>query len=204
MNPLLIAACACLVQGAVANPQQQQHDFSTMDVSSQGFIRKGSASTSMNVTATMNEKRRAFQEYFPFEEMERERIAKKERMKQRRESAAKHFSSIKPNPDRLERVAPEDWQDVEQKQQEQHKNKRELGSWFSGSGGASPYSTTVLADPSTDYDMWAQGYRMLGGFIDCDHSADGDNHSGDEDEDDGNDGACSRWMMWAAVRFDNV
>jgi hypothetical protein len=207
MNPLLIAACACLVQGAVASPQQQ-HDVSMMDVSSQGFVRKGTATSSsssatMNVTATMNEKRRAFEQHFPFEEMEAERIAKKERMKRRRESAAKHFASIKPNPERLERVDPEDWEDVEQKQQEQQ-HKRELGSWFSGSGNTSPYSTTVLADPSADYDMWAQGYRMLGGFIDCDHSADGDDHSGDEDGDDGNDGACSRWMMWAAVSLANV
>jgi hypothetical protein len=182
-----------------------------MDVSSQGFIRKGAAfatsssySTSpMNATAAMQEKRRSFQQHFPFEELEAERIAKKERMKERRESAARHFASIKPSPQQLERVDPEDWEDMEQKQQEQQQDKCKLASWFSGSSGAStsPYSTTVLADPSTDYDMWAQGYRMLGGFIDCDHSADGDNHSGDEDEDDGNDGACSRWMMWAAVRF---
>jgi hypothetical protein len=197
MNPLLIAACACLVQGVASSPLQQH-----VDVSSQGSIRKtnthatSSSSGPMNFTTAMQEKREAFQQHFPFEAMEAERLAKKERMKERREKAARHFASIKPNPRQLERVDPEDWEGIEQQQQEQ---QRKLGSWFSNSGSTSPYSTTVLADPSVDYDMWAQGYRMLGGFIDCDHGSDGDDHSGDNDNDDGNDGACSRWMMWAAV-----
>ena len=203
MNSLLIA-CACLVQGAAASPQQQHY----ADISSQGSIRKAAATATsssgpVNVTAAMQEKREAFQRHFPFEEMEAEKLAKKERMKDRREKAARHFASIKPNPQQLERVDPEDWEDVEQQQQEMHANqKRKLGSWFSSSGSSNPYSTTVLADPSVDYDMWAQGYRMLGGFIDCDHGSDGDEHSGDNnDNNDGNDGACSRWMMWAAVSY---
>jgi hypothetical protein len=203
MNPLLIA-CACLVQGAAARPQQQQY----ADISSQGSIRKAATSASrsssgpMNVTAAMQEKREAFQQHFPFEEMEAEKVAKRERMKDRRERAARHFASIKPNPQQLERVDPEDWEDVERKQQEMHVNqKRKLGSWFSNSESTSPYSTTVLADPSVDYDKWAQGYRMLGGFIDCDHGTEEDQHSGDNNNNnnDQNDGACSRWMMWASV-----
>jgi hypothetical protein len=205
MNPLLIAACACLVPGVAASPLQHH-----VDVSSQGSIRKAtthatssSSSGPMNVTAAMQEKREAYQQHFPFEKMEAEKLAKKQRMKERREKAARHFASIKPNPQQLERVDPEDWEDIEQQQQEQHINHaRKLGSWFSNSESTSPYSTSVLADPSVDYDMWAQGYRMLGGFIDCDHGSDGDEHSGDNDNDnDGNDGACSRWMMWAAVRL---
>jgi hypothetical protein len=204
MNPLLIAVCACLVQGAAASSLQQH-----VDVSSQGSIRKATthATTStssgpMNVTAAMQEKREAFQQHFPFEQMEAERLAKKLRMKERREKAARHFATMNPNPQQLERVDPEDWEDVEKRQQEQHVNhERKLGSWFSNSGSTSPYSTTVLADPSKDYDMWAQGYRMLGGFIDCDHGSDNDEHSGDNNNNDGNDVACSRWMMWAAVSF---
>jgi len=36
---------------------------------------------------------------------------------------------------------------------------------------------------------------MLGGYIDCDNHKDG----GGSGSGDGGDGACSRWMMWAAV-----
>lgn len=78
-------------------------------------------------------------------------------------------------------------------QQHRHLN------WFSGNGGSNAYSSGVYVDPSQYYDKWAQAYRMLGGFIDCDH--DMSENSGDSG--DGNDGgntACSRWMMWAAVR----
>ena len=39
---------------------------------------------------------------------------------------------------------------------------------------------------------------MLGGFIDCDHDQDGGG-SGDHNGGGENGGACSRWMMWAAV-----
>jgi hypothetical protein len=204
VNPLLIV-CACLVQGAAASPQQQHY----ADISSQGSIRKAAATATsssrpMNLTAAMQQKREAFQQHFPLEEMEAEKLAKKERMKDRREKAARHFASIKPNPQQLERVDPEDWEDIERQQQEMHANqKRKLSSWFSSSAATSPYSTSVLADPSEDYDKWAQGYRMLGGFIDCDHGSDEDEHSGDNNNDnnDENDGACSRWMIWAAVRF---
>ena len=38
---------------------------------------------------------------------------------------------------------------------------------------------------------------MLGGFIDCDNHKDG----GSGDQNGGGDGACSRWMMWAAVSY---
>ena len=75
-------------------------------------------------------------------------------------------------------------------------------SWFSGGGAdTGAYSSGVLADPSQDYDMWAQAYRMLGGFIDCDHDkseGSGDRNNGNGNGRNGN-GACSRWMMWAAV-----
>lgn len=73
-----------------------------------------------------------------------------------------------------------------------------------------PYSDSLLADPGEYYDKWAQGYRMLGGFIDCDHKKNQDDRrrrrmetnqnerdlSGSNDR--GDDYGCSRWMMWAA------
>jgi len=58
-----------------------------------------------------------------------------------------------------------------------------------GSSGESAYSSSVLMDISEDYDWFAQGYRMLGGIVDCDHPKDGN---------DGNGAGCSRWMMWAS------
>jgi hypothetical protein len=211
MNPLLLA-CASLAQGVVvaAGSSSPQH----VDVSSQGYIRKAAAAAVMNDTTqhTMAEKKAAYEKAFPFEELEAERVAKKKRMKERRETAAKHYATLMPNPEQLERVDPAEWQEMEQRNAENNaaaannnsnEKNRNLASWFSGSGSSSPYSTTVLAEPSTYYDKWAQGYRMLGGFIDCDHGSDGDEHSGDNNDNNDNDegGACSRWMMWAAVSF---
>jgi len=58
-----------------------------------------------------------------------------------------------------------------------------------GSSNESPYANSALMDISQSYDWFAQGYRMLGGFVDCDHPKDGN---------DDNGAGCSRWMMWAA------
>lgn len=72
------------------------------------------------------------------------------------------------------------------------------------------------ADPGYDWPMWAQAYRMLGGFIDCDwkqgeeepgQAGEGGrkqrrmNQNGVERDLSGDDteDACGRWMMWAAV-----
>uniref|UniRef100_A0A7S1FV75 Uncharacterized protein n=1 Tax=Corethron hystrix TaxID=216773 RepID=A0A7S1FV75_9STRA len=71
------------------------------------------------------------------------------------------------------------------------------------------YENKIKADISAVYDPWAQGYRMLGGFIDCDHSKDesgsGSRDSGEQDDTDDYDDyydkptkPCGRWMMWAA------
>ncbi len=65
----------------------------------------------------------------------------------------------------------------------------------------SPYSLGNLADPGADYSMWAQAFRMLGGFIDCGHNKFSDSHKGNSHNYnfENKDGSCSRWMMWAAV-----
>lgn len=75
------------------------------------------------------------------------------------------------------------------------------------------------ADPGYDWPMWAQAYRMLGGFIDCDWQQGEEepggggeggrrdrqrrmNQNGEERDlsgDGGTEDACGRWMMWAAV-----
>ena len=71
-------------------------------------------------------------------------------------------------------------------------------------GGSSNNGENLIdyADPGNDYDMWQQAYRMLGGFIDCDHrksEGSGDNGGGGSGDGDGDNQACSRWMMWASV-----
>jgi hypothetical protein len=101
----------------------------------------------------------------------------------------------------LERVTEEQLDRIK----EQHK-QRGLG-WFgdsSSSASGVSVSSQVLADPSSFYDKWAQAYRMLGGFIDCDYDkSENNHHSQDEQESNNqNDGSgCSRWMLWASVRF---
>jgi len=66
-----------------------------------------------------------------------------------------------------------------------------------GGSGNSDANLIAYADPGDDYDMWQQAYRMLGGFIDCDHQkSEGSGDNGGSG--DGNNDACSRWMMWAS------
>ncbi len=50
-------------------------------------------------------------------------------------------------------------------------------------------------------EKWAQGYRMLGGYIDCDNGKDGGGSHDNKNNGGGNNMKCSRWMMWAAVSF---
>jgi len=129
------------------------------------------------------------------EELADERIARKKRMRERRERARDLLNTLPP-PQRAEKMSTDD---VE----------RHL-SWFGGGGSSAsttPYSAQALVDPSAEYDKWAQAYRMLGGYIDCDHPKEDDHHSGSGDNNNnngGNDNACSRWMIWAAVSSQSI
>mmetsp|Transcript_27875 Transcript_27875/g.55875 ORF Transcript_27875/g.55875 Transcript_27875/m.55875 type:complete len:692 (-) Transcript_27875:222-2297(-) len=62
----------------------------------------------------------------------------------------------------------------------------------------STYYSANKADITEDIDWFAQGYRMLGGFIDCSHSKDGGHGSQSGDDNGVETNPCSRWMMWAA------
>jgi hypothetical protein len=81
------------------------------------------------------------------------------------------------------------------------KDHPELSRQLWGGSGSNSDKLINYADPGDDYDMWQQAYRMLGGFIDCDHAK--DQGSGDRNNNNNGgqtkDGACSRWMMWASV-----
>jgi len=132
--------------------------------------------------------------------------ARKSRTKTDRQQKARAFAQKLPKAPqgKVERVSPEEFAAMDQKQQ-----LRGLNWWGGGSATSDAYSSSVLLDPSQYYDKWAQAYRMLGGFIDCDHDKSGDSHDSGGDNEDGNynnnnggeDTACSRWMMWAAVRI---
>lgn len=121
------------------------------------------------------------------EELDAER---RERVAQRRERAKQKIKEIRPDKSQLTSLSKEE---VVKAVEEDQPWTRRLG-WGSDSG-----SVESLADSSQSYDMWQQAYRMLGGFIDCDHSkSEDDHHSGDQDQEE-NQYGCSRWMLWAAV-----
>jgi hypothetical protein len=151
----------------------------------------------ISIDGEMTERERDFSD--PFERLEHfrdytreETPRRKNRMKERRLRAEEAFRRLpQPSPDKLERLTEEEVSNL-------RKKNRDL-SWFSSNADADPYATSVLADPSQEYDKWAQAYRMLGGFIDCDHKKTGNNHHSQDNNKNNDDKSCSRWMMWAAV-----
>ena len=134
------------------------------------------------------------------EELKEERQKQKERRKQRRareqESRERRKLQQTENTEQLIGGTSEN-----QQQQRPPLKKRNLG-WFGNSGSKIEYSETFLVDPSQEYDKWAQAYRFLGGYIDCDHPWQVDEHNSHEDENRNrkNQDACSRWMIYATVR----
>lgn len=70
----------------------------------------------------------------------------------------------------------------------------------SKNSNSDPYSNhAVEAPPEGYYDAYAQGWRMIGGFISCSEFS--PNHSSSDRRElnsgDGNDN-CARWVLWAA------
>ena len=129
------------------------------------------------------------------EEREAERVARRARMRERNERIKEAMKNIRP--DTVERLSEDEVRVL----QEQHPSLRQL-TWSFGSSGEdySPY-----VDPGEDYDMWQQAYRMLGGFIDCDHPKQSNQQGGGEHGEQNNHNnqnqqtGCSRWMLWASV-----
>ena len=144
----------------------------------------------------------------PFEQLHRfkeireaELLKVKERARERNLKARDVLKKMpQPKARDLEEVTGEQLERIKKQQKERGLN------WF-GDGGSSTsgvsVSSQVLSDPSQYYDKWAQAYRMLGGFIDCDHdkSQNNNHHSGDQQESNSqnNGEGCSRWMIWASV-----
>jgi TolA-binding protein len=98
-------------------------------------------------------------------------------------------------------VEPMSERQLQQLQTHSSQQQQRNLSWFNG-GTSLTHSAYYLADPTEDYDKWAQAYRMLGGYIDCDHDKDGGggSHDNNNNRNNGNEQSCSRWMLWAAVR----
>mmetsp|Transcript_29825 Transcript_29825/g.62289 ORF Transcript_29825/g.62289 Transcript_29825/m.62289 type:complete len:627 (-) Transcript_29825:203-2083(-) len=124
------------------------------------------------------------------EEREAERLARRERNRQRRAKVADAMKKVRPDTSGMEKLSGEELARLS----EDHPGEfRKL--W--GGSGNSDANLIAYADPGDDYDMWQQAYRMLGGFIDCDHQkSEGSGDNGGSG--DGNNDACSRWMMWAS------
>uniref|UniRef100_A0A7S4ALH6 BZIP domain-containing protein n=1 Tax=Pseudo-nitzschia australis TaxID=44445 RepID=A0A7S4ALH6_9STRA len=125
------------------------------------------------------------------EEREAEGLARRERNRQRRAKVADAMKKVRPDASKIEKLSTQEVNELS----ENHPNEfRKL--W--GGSGSSGGNMIDYADPGDDYDMWQQAYRMLGGFIDCDHQkSEGSGDQGGSGDGDGQ-GACSRWMMWAS------
>jgi hypothetical protein len=179
--------------------------------------------TDINITTSLFQQKQSSQQQqnqflspLSAQELEEERQARKRRSLERKERMRKAFSDVPPPPtEMLQAVSQEEFQTMQQNIRLQENNEdnsnsneqksRQL-SWFGrgSNSGISTVSETYLVDPSQAYDKWAQAYRMLGGYIDCDHKKDDDDHhSGDNNNNNNNNGdvACSRWMIWASVRL---
>jgi hypothetical protein len=122
---------------------------------------------------------------------EAERHARSERNRERKRRMQEAMKKAKIDPDHVQRVSKKEIEAMG----DDHPLLRGLN-WYNGGGSSS--NAISYADSGQDWAMWQQAYRMLGGFIDCDHDKDGDD-SGDDGGDDGDQMGCSRWMMWAAV-----
>jgi len=124
------------------------------------------------------------------EEREAERLARRERNRERQTKIAEAMKKARPDASEIEKLSAED---VNKLSEEHPQEFRKL--W--GGSGNSDSNLITYADPGDDYDMWQQAYRMLGGFIDCDHqTSEGSGDNGGSG--DGDNQACSRWMMWAS------
>ena len=130
------------------------------------------------------------------EELEQQREERIERTRERRELARQKIANLQPDLSQLEFVTKEELDSLDA---DEHP-------WIRRAGWRNDWNSAYVlnvADPSLSYDRWAQAYRMLGGFIDCDHQKSqrgggkNDNKNNNNNQEQGS--GCSRWMMWAAV-----
>lgn len=64
-------------------------------------------------------------------------------------------------------------------------------------GGA--FEKMFVDGTETRYDEYAQAWRALGFFVDCDYVGNNNDEQNDNDDNQKNTGGCQRFMLWAAV-----
>jgi len=125
-----------------------------------------------------------------------------ERMASRRAAARAKIAQHRPETSSLHKIDSKEFTNIKSKlsnidpelKKTEHQWIRQMN-WNSGND-PDPYESSFLADSGVEYDWWAQGYRLVGGYIDCDTERnDGSHDSGD---DDGGNTGCPRWMIWAS------
>ena len=132
------------------------------------------------------------------EEREEEARRRRRRTQERRARARQTLASLSNRADKPPQTEKEAKSPVHRLTREEMHSVQRKTSWFGGDGVSYNAALNYVADPTADYDKWAQAYRMLGAFIDCDHDkSEGSGDGGGEGGGEG--GVCSRWMMWAAV-----
>jgi len=145
---------------------------------------------------TMANIKRNFERAPSPEKREEEARKRRRRAQERRSKAKQTLASLSQRADKPPQTSHEGKRPVHRLTQEEVHSVQRKTSWFGGGDGYS-YNAALgyLADPTADYDKWAQSYRMLGAFVDCDH----EKSEGSGDNGGGGDGSgCSRWMMWAS------
>lgn len=212
----IVLSCAALwTTTTMSVATASNSEMMDVSISTTGFAVRSSSSHVENSNTTTTAETLHHHHHDPYLQLERirelkesERIARRERNQQRRAKVKEIMQKLpQPRAEQLERISPEEWERMNNNNDENTRQRRGLN-WFSGGtgGNSMAYSSSVLVDPSQYYDKWAQAYRMLGGYIDCDHDKDEGSHDRNDNNNNNNNnnnqgnGACSRWMIWAAVR----
>jgi len=140
-----------------------------------------------------------------------EHANRSERMQQQRETARDKIREMMDNPQLYsqspERLSEEDMSNLEKEAIRDDPNfERKENRWLRNRKyNEEDFEYSSLADPGQYFDVWAQAYRMLGVYINCQSSASSNgwngyygygnnNNNNDDDEEDG----CQRWVIWAS------
>lgn len=136
------------------------------------------------------------------EELEKFKIERSRRMKENRQRAREKMKEMIENPQlytnaKTELMSEEKINTLRDEVMKKDPNlEQEKHRWLRGvyntKNTYNPYDLNDLADPGKEYDGWAQAFRMLGAFIQCDNLGEG--YYGGQ-----NNYGCSRYIMWAAV-----
>ena len=72
---------------------------------------------------------------------------------------------------------------------------------LSGSGSTSGYESEFVDGSETYYNDYAQAWRLLGFYVDCNAPQNNVNQCGgdSQDGDGGDEDSCQRYLLWAAV-----